>query len=165
LTDNTITSTATSNGTLLVHRGSGVRLRGGNALNASGANWSVVVSNGSNLIQDTAVDTVSGKVEVHSVSIAQFDNAEITGNIDVHQHAGVRIRNRSGVSGKTVLTGDTTVFEDGYIKFVKFSLLDLTFDVAGAVTCNDDESSARAHGGVSFTGAGAGITTPVACDF
>jgi hypothetical protein len=163
LIDNTVTAGASSTGAVYVTRGSGTRLRGGNVIVKIGGGVALQVDKSSNLTQEFGTDQITGEVEVDFLSFAIFEDVEITGDIRVIQHSGLRFRNRSGTSGKTLLTGNISVSEDSYTKFVVFSGADQSFTIDGAVECLDDESSvgfAETLGTVTVTG---GISPPAFC--
>jgi hypothetical protein len=137
LADNRIESTDSEDGSALgLLRGAAARLNGGNTLTSSGV--ALFATYGSSLIQhQRGHDRIDGPVQVAIDSSAEFRNVEITGRMEISDHALVRLRDQSGDSSNTTVRGNITVSQDSGLNFIGGTPV----KVVGDISCADQESS------------------------
>lgn len=127
LTGNVITTAqpvVTVCSAIVPSRNTTVFLAGGNMITNTGGGFAFdIVQNSSVRAQGTVPDTITGDIEAIRLSVADFRNASISGNIRVIQGSWARVLDPSSVIGDIDIGRDSTVVFGG------------TPDVNGTVTC------------------------------
>ena len=140
LEENAISNNASGEAALIVIRGSTAQLRRNNTLASVG--FAIVVREGASLHQRSA-DTVTGRVLIDTLSIAEFRNVTINGPVEIADHSLVRFRDQSATSNHVSVTGNTQVSRDSGLNFLK-DAGEKRVLVVGNITCADEESSLSA---------------------
>ena len=128
---------------LVVSNGAMARLRGGSTFEAilvldpEEENVAIEVADASSLHQGGDEDVIIGGMNIISNSYVRMRDVNITGNIGINRHSGLRLRDDS--AGNTVV-GDVRILRDSYA-FLEGRSNGRSVVITGDVVCFDTESS------------------------
>lgn len=149
-----VTTTADGGYAILTAKSGALRLNGGNTISATGLDgYAVNVIHASALWQQPkyGVDTITGLIEIGRDSIADMRGVNLIGGVVVYKDGAFHIRNHTGTSGVTMITGAIEIMQDSAMTASIWGADPFTID--GSITCLDDESSLYLPVDVTVTGA------------
>ncbi len=110
----------------------------GNTLTTDGVAVGVIYA--SHVQQNGKHDTFNGDFDIFGNSSAEFQDAEINGNMEVSHDSWLRLRNQS-TSSSTIVTGNIQLWADSLLSFKAPDDGSNKVQIDGNVNCGDEESS------------------------